>query len=74
VKTIEIARSFRSAECPVCRDVKDINKSFCHSCYYTLPSGMRRALYKRFGEGYEEAFNMALAHLDPEKGGVSNER
>ena len=37
--------------------------SFCVECCFELPASMRRALYRRFGEGYEEAYAAAVKRL-----------
>ena len=37
--------------------------TFCRPCYYMLPPRLRRALYKRFLEGYESAYDEAAAFL-----------
>lgn len=38
--------------------------SHCRKCYYALPPEMRRALYQRFGQGYEAAFRASLKFLE----------
>lgn len=49
--------------CKACRGAKPKGKSFCARCYYRLPRAMRMSLYRRVGEGYEAAFDAALARL-----------
>ena len=48
-----------------CRCGKEKGKmmSFCVECCFELPASMRRALYRRFGEGYEEAYAAAVKRL-----------
>lgn len=46
-----------------CGDPKQARQTFCVNCYYKLPSEVRVALYRRFGNGYEEAYAMAIDHL-----------
>jgi len=48
----------------LCGRTKKPKHSFCHDCYYSLPTGMRRRLYRRLGFGYEAAFEEAAAWLE----------
>jgi hypothetical protein len=50
---------------PVCRcgRPKSARRTFCSRCYYRLPPQLRSALYRRIGEGYEEAYAAAVAAL-----------
>ena len=54
--------SLRSEICPACGDRKQSRKSFCGGCYHQLPKHLAKALYCRIGQGYELAFEQALAH------------
>lgn len=47
-----------------CGRTKQPRQTFCRGCYYSLPVPTRRALYRRFGKGYEEAYAAAAEHLD----------
>lgn len=38
-------------------------RTFCRECYYSLPEPIRKALYKRIGQGYEGAYSEALKYL-----------
>ncbi|MGN6547030.1 MAG: hypothetical protein ACTHK7_18385 [Aureliella sp.] len=38
--------------------------SLCNDCYKTLPQSLRGALWRRIGEGYEEAYTEAALYLD----------
>lgn len=49
--------------CGACGNPKEPQKTFCKKCYYKLPPRMRSALYQRFGEGYEAAYDEASAFL-----------
>lgn len=60
--TKEILESFEGKTC-VCGKYKQSRMSHCRSCYFKLPPEMRKALYKRFYEGYQEAFNRSLEFL-----------
>lgn len=51
-----------------CGAAKQPRQTFCRSCYFTLPAKMRSALYRRIGEGYEQAYQAAADHLDQHKG------
>lgn len=63
----EILESLGSTVCGACGGVKREKMSHCTSCYYALPQFMRKALYKRFGEGYEEAYEDSLKYLAGQK-------
>jgi hypothetical protein len=67
MNTKEILDSFNSNQC-MCGKVKKPKMSHCKSCYYKLPHEMRINLYKRFYEGYQEAFIESLKYL-----GLDNE-
>jgi tRNA(Ile2) C34 agmatinyltransferase TiaS len=56
----------KSQVCPACNRQKDDFKSFCRRCYFALPEDMKKALYRRFGHGYEEAHEEAREHLKGE--------
>lgn len=59
----EIYDRFCSRECAACGGRKAPNTGFCRSCYRTLPQAMKNALWKRFGEGFEAAYEQGLAWL-----------
>jgi hypothetical protein len=46
-----------------CRAAKLRNQTFCRLCYLRLPRALQRDLYKRLGDGYEEAYHAAVDHL-----------
>lgn len=50
----------------VCGGQKKRTQSFCGSCYYKLPPKLRKDLYQRIGEGYEEAHAEAIRILKSE--------
>jgi len=60
-------REFADSICTVCRSPKKPKQSFCLKCYYALPEEMRKALYRRFGSGYEEAYDDAKDWLKQER-------
>lgn len=59
----DLAASLRSTTCPSCTGSKGERKSVCGCCWHELPAGIQRRLYKRIGEGYEQAFADAMDHL-----------
>jgi hypothetical protein len=62
----EILRIFMSLTC-FCGKDKKPQMSHCTSCYYLLPSDARKALWRKIGKGYEEAFRESLAILERQK-------
>lgn len=50
-----------------CGRPKMVKQTFCGRCYKSLHAGLRRALYSRIGEGYEEAHAQALLILSSEE-------
>jgi hypothetical protein len=40
--------------------------AFCYTCHRSLPEDMKRELWKRIGDGYEEAYNEAISWLKEE--------
>jgi len=47
-----------------CGRVKRPRQTFCSRCFQRLPPALKRALYRRIGEGYEAAYQAAVASLD----------
>lgn len=60
-------REFSGTECPGCHGPKKKNNGFCSKCYYSLPKEMQKALWNRFGSGYEEAHEDARDWLEQEQ-------
>jgi hypothetical protein len=54
--------SLLSVVCQCERDKKRAY-SFCYQCYNKLPLEMQRNLYCKMGDGYEEAYDMAVQYL-----------
>jgi hypothetical protein len=52
----------------ICSRWKPKARSFCGACYHNLPAELRRALYRRIGEGYEAAFTEAVKFLAEQEG------
>ena len=64
------AQALRDLEgplCAACGKAKMPKQSFCRPCYFSLPEDMRKALYRRFGSGYEEAYDDAKDWLIQER-------
>jgi hypothetical protein len=61
-----LVRSLQSDLCPACRKKKKRAQTLCGTCYFSLPYPMRKALYARLGNGYEQSFNDAMRHLEVE--------
>lgn len=55
-----------------CGKLKAAKQTFCGPCYFALPLPMRKALYRRVGEGYEQAYAAASEFLET-SGTVSKE-
>lgn len=53
--------------CPACGREKIAKHTVCGCCYRQLPSPLQRSLYRRMGEGYEEAVAVALEFLGADK-------
>lgn len=59
---VDLVNELEGTVCP-CGGPKASRNTFCRTCYFTLPYDMRQALYRRIGEGYQEAYAAAIAHL-----------
>ncbi len=62
MQKIEILRKLLGTECE-CGKSKRSRFSHCRTCFFKLPSDLRKRLYKAMGEGYEEAFADSLKFL-----------
>jgi len=63
-RRLEILDSLRSVKCEGCGGKKKTAQSHCSKCYFKLSATLRSALYQRFGDGYEEAFEQSLLVLE----------
>jgi len=52
-----------SNSCP-CGETKKRKHSLCPGCYLALPPDLMMDLYLPLGEGYEEAYEAAVQHLE----------
>jgi hypothetical protein len=50
----EALNNLKSLRCQ-CGSSKDRGRVFCFRCYWSLPVDMRNALWRRMGQGFEEA-------------------
>lgn len=62
-RALDLVRELRGALCH-CGKPKTPGHSFCLRCYKSLPRKTQTDLYKRVGEGYEEAYDAAARVLD----------
>lgn len=62
IETTTLVRELAGAVCR-CGRVKRHRQTFCTRCFQALPPALKRALYCRIGEGYEEAYDAAVAAL-----------
>lgn len=61
--TRRLLEELQGTTCRCGRD-KKTKMTFCGRCYHQLPRRIQRSLYKRVGEGYEEAYSTAVEYLD----------
>lgn len=54
--------ALKSGQCR-CGHAKQTGMAFCFRCWQQLPENIRRALYKRVGDGFEAAFAAACQFL-----------
>ena len=54
---------FNSNQC-YCGNKKKPKTTFCYPCYSLLPKDMQWALFKKLGDGYEEAYDQAVKYLE----------
>ena len=60
---MSVTADFLARKCAACGSKKPSRMSFCADCYWRLPREKRIALYRLFGDGYEEAYTLALKWL-----------
>jgi hypothetical protein len=63
---MEILDELQGKKCR-CGHRKVAGQTFCRDCFYALPQQMRDDLYKRMGQGYEEAYQAAVDYLAEQK-------
>lgn len=62
--TRELVRELAGNRCQ-CGLTKNKGQTFCRHCYFKLPRDICLTLYRRIGEGYEEAYQAAISRLGP---------
>jgi hypothetical protein len=55
---------FFGQKCPTCHGSKRKANAFCYTCYHKLPERLRQKLWRRFGDGFEAAFDEARTYLE----------
>lgn len=55
-------QELRGEEC-ACGAWKKSGFAFCFACYHALPFDIRDELWNRMGDGYEEAYDIAIKWL-----------
>ena len=61
---LRLIESLRCELCPACARRKVRDRTFCRLCYYALPQQLQRDLYRKFGSGYEQAFDASVSALN----------
>jgi hypothetical protein len=51
-------------ECPYCDGPKQRGYAFCYDCYFSLPKDLKNGLYRKIGQGFEEAVDEALGWME----------
>jgi hypothetical protein len=57
----EIFAAFSGILCAACSGRKQRHNAFCRSCYRQLPNALQKALWQRFGSGFEQAYMACLS-------------
>lgn len=61
MESTEIFDRFMGHECQGCGGHKSRASAFCIPCYHQLPRALQSCLWKRFGNGFEEAYQGSLS-------------
>ena len=61
MESSEIFAAFAGTKCAGCGEEKKKYNAFCLACYRQLPKALQSSLWKRFGEGFEEAYHACLS-------------
>lgn len=61
MESSEIFAIFAGVKCQACEGHKSRNNAFCPFCYRELPKALQSSLWKRFGSGFEEAYQACLS-------------
>jgi hypothetical protein len=65
-RNLKLLRELRGHVC-ICGSQKQARQTFCRGCYFRLPAILQKALYKRLGNGYAEAYAEARKLLEGEQ-------
>jgi hypothetical protein len=58
----EACMALAATKC-ICRKPKQQRRAFCLGCYLRLPPGMQKALWRKVGHGFEQAYAAAKERL-----------
>jgi hypothetical protein len=61
MESAEIFAIFAGTRCAGCGGTKRRHNAFCPWCYRELPAALKQSLWKRFGSGFEEAYQASLS-------------
>jgi hypothetical protein len=61
MESSDIFARFAGMKCEGCDGHKRRNVAFCTYCYGELPAALKNSLWKRFGSGFEEAYQACLS-------------
>ena len=59
---LELIQEYGRETCR-CGSPKERGHTFCRSCYFCLTNEQRKALFAKFGKGYREAYEDAIATI-----------
>ena len=59
---LECFQALKNGTCR-CGAAKQTGMAFCFACWRHLPENIRRALYRRIGQGFEAAYRVACEYL-----------
>lgn len=54
----------KSGQC-ACGHAKQTGMAFCYPCWQRLPQNIRQALYRKIGQGFAAAYDVAVQFLQP---------
>lgn len=61
MESSDIFAIFAGTKCQACEGTKRPMNAFCKWCYAELPPALKSSLWKRFGSGFEEAYQASLS-------------
>lgn len=60
ITTADAVKHFKGTLCYGCDGQKESQRAVCAGCHKLLPTHMQKNLYRRFGAGYERAYEEAV--------------